>query len=105
MPKKPSSASCFTAAWGNSAFASHWAACGAISFCANSRAIITTSCVRTSLVLIESSAALSAQPAGGDHFPKKRAGTVLVVAQPAVQDLENRYTDIQPDQIGERQRP
>src|SRR5262249_47286957 len=95
---------CFIACSGYSAFASHSAECGAISFWAKSRASSTISCVMTSLVLIESLATLSSQLPRRDHLPQERARPVLVVTQPAVQHLEDRDAYVEPDQVRQGQR-
>src|SRR5213594_2235550 len=54
---------------------------------------------------IETAAALPHQPPRGHHLPEQRRRPVLVVAQIAMQHVENREAHIEPDQVGERERP
>src|SRR2546422_11029433 len=53
---------------------------------------------------IETAAALPPQPPRGHHLPEQRRRPVLVVAQIAMQHVENREAHIEPDQVGERER-
>src|SRR6267143_5629286 len=110
MPRKPSLPSSSITSRANRLVRSHSAANGSILARAKSRASSTIwrwTSERpgaSSTVDMEPPAALAAQAARRDHRAQQRAGPVLVVAQVAVQHLEGRETDIEPDQVGERER-
>ena len=55
-------------------------------------------------VVVEAPAALLAQVPRRHHPAEQRAGAVLVVAQAVVQHLEDREADVEPDEVGQRQR-
>src|SRR5437773_2223628 len=104
-PKKPSFPSSSITSRGKWLVRSHSAANGSIFSRANSRASSTT-CSRTSVAVgIEPLPRFPAQPAGGHHFLEQRRGPVLVFAQAVLQHLHDRETDVEPDEVGERQRP
>src|SRR6478609_8790939 len=48
---------------------------------------------------------LAAEPAGGDHATQQRRGPVLVLAQIVLQHLHDAETNVQADQVCQRQRP
>ncbi len=56
------------------------------------------------LVCIKPSSGLSAEVTRLDIFFEKRAGAVLGVAETFVEDVQNRQTRIQSNQVGQRQR-
>src|SRR5436190_17217059 len=111
IPRKPSFPSSAITSRGKCLVRSHSAANGSIFVRAKSRASSTIwRCVSlrpgdSTAILMEPPAALAAQTAGGDQLPDQRARAILVVAQVAVQHLEDREAHVEPDQVGERQRP
>src|SRR5262245_27699400 len=60
---------------------------------------------RRSRVLVEPAARLPSQPARLDQLAQERAGPVLRVAEPFVQNLEDVEADVESDQVRERERP
>src|SRR6185436_5879298 len=50
-------------------------------------------------IVVEALACLLAEPPGGDHAAQERARTVLVVAEPGVQHLEDVEAHVEPDQV------
>jgi hypothetical protein len=57
------------------------------------------------LVCVEAAAALAAEVSRRHHPPEERAGAVLRIAESFAHQLENRETDVEADEIGQRQRP
>ena len=57
------------------------------------------------LVRIKTAAGLPSEVSGRHHPPKQRARPVLGIAQPVVQHVEDREADVEPDEVGERERP
>src|SRR3972149_6630934 len=115
----PSSAISRTISRGTSPFWSISAASGSRRSRAQSRAVRCASCC--SSVSERSNAAggaaggvmgrggepalgLPPEPAGGDVARQQRRGPVLVVAEVAVEDLEDREADVEADQVGQRER-
>src|SRR5438552_6735517 len=111
IPRKPSFPSSAITSRGKCLVASHSAANGSMRVLAKSRASSTIwRCVSlrpgdSTAILMEPPAALAAQTAGGDQLPDQRTRAILVVAQVAVQHLEDRETHVEADQVGERQLP
>src|SRR5207302_5302395 len=111
MPRNPSAPRASITSRAKWAVRSHSAANGSMRVRANSRASSTIwRCVSerpagSIAIDIEAPAALAAQPPRRDQLPQQRRRTVFVVAQIALQHLEDRETHVQADQIGERQRP
>src|SRR6266446_1503651 len=104
MPRKPSLPSSSTTSRGKWLVRSHSAANGSIFSRANSRASSTT-CSRTSVAVdIEPLPRFPAQLPGSNHFLEQRRRTVLAPVEPVLQQLHDGETDIEPDQVGQRQR-
>src|ERR671925_75324 len=110
MPRNPSSPSASMTSRAKWAVRSHSAANGSMRVRANSRASSTIwRCVSerpagSIAIDIEAPSALAPQAPRGYQLPQERRGTVLVVAQVALQHFENRETHVQADQVGERAR-
>src|SRR3989442_8941483 len=105
IPRKPSLPSSSITSRGKWLVRSHSAANGSIFSRANSRASSTT-CSRTSVAVdIEPHTAFPAQPSRRDHLLQQPRRPVLDIAEAFLQHLENRETHIEPDQIGEGERP
>src|SRR5690348_15416551 len=56
-------------------------------------------------IVVEPGSPFAAEFAGGDHPAEQRSGPVFVVAQVALERFENVETNVEPDQIGQRERP
>lgn len=54
------------------------------------------------LIRVKALAGLAPELAGGDHAAEEGTRTVLRVAQSVVQDVENRDTHVEADEVGER---
>ena len=61
--------------------------------------------VNASGIFVEPPARLSAEPSRRDVFPQQRTWAVLRVAEAILQDLEYGHACVEPDEIGERERP
>src|SRR5881296_3300672 len=104
IPRKPSLPISSMTSRGKWLVRSHSAANGSIFSRANSRASSTT-CSRTSVAVdIEPLPRFPAQLPGGNHFLEQRRGTVLAPIEPVLQHLHDGETDVEADQIGQRQR-
>src|SRR5579872_249749 len=91
--------------------------CGAISRCAISAArspICRCSSVSSnaacwvasaSLITIKASAALAAEPTGGDVLAQQRTWTVLRITEAVVKHVHDRQARIQTDEVRKLQRP
>src|SRR5204863_3079591 len=55
-------------------------------------------------VLVETAAGLSTEAPGVDHPDQQRAGAVLGVAEAVLEHTQDVEADVEPNQIGERQR-
>src|SRR5438477_1566840 len=105
IPRKPSLPSSSITSRGKWLVRSHSAANGSILSRANSRASSTT-CSRTSVAVgIEPLPRFSAELSLGDHFLEQRRRLVLVRVEPVLKHLQDREAHVEPDQVGERQRP
>src|SRR3989442_12758457 len=110
IPRKPSLPSSSITSGAKCPVRSHSAACGSMRVRANSRArstiwrCVSERPVASIAIDIETAAALPPQPPRGHHLPEQRRRPVLVVAQIAMQHVENREAHIEPDQVGERER-
>src|SRR5438445_13349686 len=111
MPRKPSLPSSSITSRAKCAVRSHSAANGSILVRPNSRARSTIwRCISVrpagSIAIdIETAAALSPQAPRRHHSAEQRGRPVLVVAEVALQHLEDRETHVQADQVGEGERP
>src|SRR5439155_281191 len=104
MPRKPSRPSSSTTSRGKWLVRSHSAANGSIFSRANSRASSTT-CSRTSVAVgIEPLARFPAELPRCHHPLEQRCRTVLVFVEPVLEHLHDGETDIETDQIRERER-
>src|SRR6266566_7066897 len=102
MPRNPSFPSSSITFLGNSHVRSHSAAKGSIFSLANSRASSTTS--RCSVaVSIEPLPRFPSQPARSDHLLEQWCGAVFVLTEPALKNFHDRETDIEADEVRERQ--
>src|SRR3989441_5166977 len=105
IPRKPSLPSSSITSRGKWLVRSHSAANGSIFSRANSRASSTT-CSRTSVAVdIEPHTGFPAQTSRRDHLLQQPRRPVLDITETFLQYLENRETHVEPDQIGEGQRP
>src|SRR6266480_917145 len=103
-PKKPSFPSSSITSRGKWLVRSHSAANGSIFSRANSRASSTT-CSRMSVpVGIEPHARFPAELSRGHHPLEQRRGTVFVLVEAVLEHFHDGETDIETDQVGERQR-
>src|SRR6266851_6931828 len=106
-PSRPSSSMASRAKW---AVRSHSAANGSIRVRPTSRASSTIwRCVSerpagSIAIAIETPAALAAQPPRRNQLPQQRCRAVFVVAEIAMQHLEDREADVEPDQVSEGER-
>src|SRR6266436_2819586 len=105
MPRKPSLPSSSITSRGKWLVRSHSAANGSIFSRANSRASWATWSRMSVAVDIESHARLSAEPPRRDHLLEQPGRTVLRIGKAFDHHVENREADVEPDQIGHRQRP
>src|SRR5258706_1323093 len=108
MPRKPSLPSSSMTSRGKWVVRSHSAANGSIFSRANSRANSTTCCRMSGAsvaVDIKPHARFSAEPPRRDHLLEQPGRTVLRIGKTFDHHVENREADVEPDQIGERQRP
>src|SRR5258708_35531741 len=105
MPRKPSLPSSSITSRGKWLVRSHSAANGSIFSRANSRASWATWSRTSVAVDIEPHTRFSAEPSRRDHLLEEPGRPVLGIGQAFAHHLENREADVQPDQIGERQRP
>src|SRR5438093_1508322 len=104
IPRKPSLPTSSITSRGKWLVRSHSAANGSILSRANSRASSTT-CSRTSVAVdIEPLPRFSAELPRGHHPLEQRRRTVLVLVEPVLEHLHDGETDIETDQVGERQR-
>src|SRR5438128_11194594 len=110
MPRKPSLPSSSITSRAKCLVRSHSAANGSMRVRAKSRATSTiwrwTSerPVVSTAVDMEPPAGLPAQAARRDHRPQQGTRAILVVAQVAMQHLEDGETHVEPDQVGEGKR-
>src|SRR5436190_16656146 len=105
MPRKPSLPSSSITSRGKWLVRSHSAANGSIFSRANSRASWATWSRMSVAVDIESHARFSAEPPRRDHLLEQPRGPVLRIGKAFDHHVENREADVEPDQIGERERP
>src|SRR6266853_2130967 len=105
MPRKPSLPSSSITSRGKWLVRSHSAANGSIFSRANSRASWATWSRTSVAVDIEPHAGFSAEPPRRDHLLEQPGGPVLGIGKAFDHHLENREADVEPDEIGERQRP
>src|SRR5204863_6660911 len=109
MPRKPSLPISSMTSRGKCLVRSHSAAYGSIFSRANSRASCTTwRCVSVSdsiSIDIESHAGFPAESPGRDHLAEQPRGLVFHVTKAFLQHFQNRKTDVEPNQVGERERP
>src|SRR6267378_5189339 len=104
MPRKPSLPSSSMTSLGKWLARSHSAAKGSIFSFANSRASSTT-CSRISVTVdIEPHARFPAQAPRCHHLLEQARGPVLGIAESFDHDVQNRKADVEPDQIGHRER-
>src|SRR5437764_1361844 len=108
MPRKPSLPISSMTSRGKYLVRSHSAAYGSIFSRANSRASSTTwRCVSVSdsiSIDIESHAGFAAESPGRHHLAEQPRGLVFHVTKAFLQHFEDRETDIEADQVGERER-
>src|SRR6266516_4178601 len=104
IPRKPSLPSSSITSLGKWLVRSHSAAKGSIFSRANSRASSTT-CSRTSIaVCIEPLPRFPAELPRRHHLFQERRGSVFLLVEPVLEHFHDRETDIETDQVGERQR-
>src|SRR5213593_74520 len=103
MPRNPSFPISSMTSRGKWCVRSHSAARGSIFSRANSRASSTT-CSRTSVTVdIETHARFPAELPRGHHPLEQRRGTVFALVEPVLEHFHDGETDIETDQVGERQ--
>src|SRR6266853_3370614 len=105
MPRKPSLPSSSITSRGKWLVRSHSAANGSIFSRANSRASCATWSRTSVAVDIEPHTRFSAEPPRRDHLLEEPGGPVLGIGKAFDHHLENREADVEPDQIGDGQRP
>src|SRR5688572_29154713 len=102
IPKKPSSASCFSALSSSLASWSHFSTWGRNSASANWRASCLISCIST--VGIKSTPGLSTEPFSRNVIAQHWAWPVFVITEITMQHFHDRQTRIQTNQVCERER-
>src|SRR5256885_7854850 len=105
IPRKPSLPSSSITSRGKWLVRSHSAANGSIFSRANSRASWATWSRMSVAVDIESHTRFSAEPPRRDHLLQQPGRPIFPIGKAFDHHVENREADVEPDQVGERQRP